>query len=254
MKRFLLLLSLSGVMMTACGTQSPTAAEAEESLPATYTICENLPVERTEDLEWIRRYEASDLVPLRERAATEEKVCDVLFFGSSSIRLWSTLEEDMAPLRVVNRGYGGATVRDIHYNYPAIMADYQPRAFVIYCDNDICGSERDLHVGEIFDHFRLLFLRLERDYPGTPVWMLSFKYSDLRAPLRDRQELFNALMTDYAAHNEQLTFVDICAPLLHPDGTVNNALFEEDHLHVNREGYRAWSEILRPLLLEHLGE
>ena len=28
--------------------------------------------------------------------------------GSSSIRLWDTLESDMAPLRVLNRGFGGA--------------------------------------------------------------------------------------------------------------------------------------------------
>jgi len=32
----------------------------------------------------------------------------IVFVGSSSIRLWDDLEGDMAPLRVLNRGFGGA--------------------------------------------------------------------------------------------------------------------------------------------------
>lgn len=30
----------------------------------------------------------------------------ILFIGSSSIRLWKTLEEDMEPFNVIQRGYG----------------------------------------------------------------------------------------------------------------------------------------------------
>ena len=38
-----------------------------------------------------------------------------LFIGSSSIRLWKTLEEDMKPLKIINRGFGGAhTLSLIH--------------------------------------------------------------------------------------------------------------------------------------------
>lgn len=252
MKPISYLLPLWTLLMGGCG--APSTSETTTENPEKYTIKGTLSVERSDDMAWILRYDESDIATLKERAASEESACDVLFFGSSSIRLWRTLAEDMAPLKVVNRGYGGATLRDIHYNYPTIMAHYQPRAFVIFCDNDICGSERDLHIGELFDHYRLLFQRLEQDYPGVPVWLLSYKYSELRASLRDKQELFNALMSDYDAHSEQLRFVNINPPLLHPDGRPNNALFEQDRLHVNREGYRQWSAILKPQLLEELGE
>jgi hypothetical protein len=36
----------------------------------------------------------------------------ILFTGSSSIRLWSTLAHDMAPYPVIQRGYGGAKLSD----------------------------------------------------------------------------------------------------------------------------------------------
>ena len=39
---------------------------------------------------------------------------EFLFIGSSSIRLWDTLEEDMKPLKVINRGFGGAHTKHIN--------------------------------------------------------------------------------------------------------------------------------------------
>jgi len=34
----------------------------------------------------------------------------ILFTGSSSIKMWKTLEQDMAPMQVINRGFGGSTL------------------------------------------------------------------------------------------------------------------------------------------------
>ena len=41
---------------------------------------------------------------------------NVLFTGSSSIRFWETLEEDMYPLKVLNRGFGGAHIAHVNYH------------------------------------------------------------------------------------------------------------------------------------------
>ena len=37
----------------------------------------------------------------------------ILFTGSSSIRFWDSLEEDMEPLEVLNRGFGGAQISHV---------------------------------------------------------------------------------------------------------------------------------------------
>ena len=39
----------------------------------------------------------------------------LLVTGSSSIRLWDSIHQDLAPYRVMQRGYGGAKLTD--YNY-----------------------------------------------------------------------------------------------------------------------------------------
>lgn len=233
------------------GCKGKTSAE---SLPTEYNIHGTITVESSSDMEWIRRYEQTDIAVLKERAATEAKECDVLFFGSSSIRRWTSLQEDMAPLRVVNRGYGGATLRDLHYNYATVMDTYRPKAFVLYCDNDIKSSKgaNNLHVGELFDHYRLLLDRLAKDYPGVPVYGLSMKFSERRATVRAQQQTFNALMTDYSLHRPGFYFVDVNTPLLNDDGSVNESLFDKDRLHVNEKGYALWVEVLKPLLMQYL--
>lgn len=214
----------------------------------------NVPVSGVWDAGWLHRY-AADVEELAAKAAADpRKDIDVLFFGSSSIRLWNGLEEMMTPLSVVNRGYGGATVRDILVNYDKLMAHYNPKAFVVFCDNDICGNEVDLTVSGVLDHYRLLFNRLDQDYPGVPVFFLLWKYSGLRAFMRDTQKLVNDVMADYASSSEQVTFVDVNTTLLQPDGDINQSLFESDNLHINRDGYLLWTSVLKPQLLEVCGK
>lgn len=256
MKRFILFPIVATMLLVGCcGEQCHKVGAVEKSGDKeVYHIQTTLPLDYTEDMEWVLRYDKSDVEELRQRALSESKECDVLFFGSSSIRLWKSLEEDMAPLRVVNRGYGGAMMRDVHYNYSTVLDSYSPRAFVFYCDNDLGGFGRDLHPTQLFDLYRLLVVRLQADYPDVPIFILSIKFNECRAAKREEHRLFNAIMADYAAHTEGVTFVDVNSAILNPDGSVNNDYFESDLLHVNREGYRVWTSVLKPLLLEALAE
>ncbi len=266
MERSVISLAVVALFAVGCGTQKHLGdgdahAPADTSCVGTvvheqggniYRITSSLPVSFDENMEWVLRYDRSDVEELRQRAQHEDKECDVLFFGSSSIRLWRSLAEDMAPLKVVNRGYGGAQLRDIHYNYETVLADYNPKAFVFYCDNDLGGFGHDLYPTQLFDLYRLLVERLKSDYPERPIYILSIKFNESRAKLRGEHRLFNRLMAEYAEYTEGVTFVDVNTPLLRVDGEVDNGYFEEDLLHVNRKGYEVWTSVLKPLLLEAL--
>lgn len=235
-------------VLLICGCRQTGTVNGEMS--GTYVAEGVIPVRSESDIEWITRYE-DQIKDLEEKATADTlSEVDVVFFGSSSIRLWKGLEEMMNPLRVVNRGYGGATLRDIHYNYKRVLAHYRPKAFVIFCDNDIAGNDNDLTAGGVLDHYRMLFLRLGQDYPGTPVFFLSWKYSELRAGLRQKQKMVNQLIEEYASVSPQVTFVDVNSLLLNEDGSVNSSLFESDNLHINREGYLLWTSLLKPQLIE----
>jgi hypothetical protein len=79
----------------------------------------------------IARYEAADRLHPAPRGG-------VVFTGSSTIRLWKTLAKDMAPLPVLNRGFGGAHLAHVTRFAPRIVLPYAPREVVLYCgDNDL---------------------------------------------------------------------------------------------------------------------
>jgi hypothetical protein len=64
----------------------------------------------------------------------------IIFTGSSSIAYWKSLTEDMAPLTVLNRGFGGSQISDVTHYIDRIIVPYRPKGIVFYAgENDITG-------------------------------------------------------------------------------------------------------------------
>src|SRR6516165_8948100 len=84
----------------------------------------------------IRAFEKADQVRPPQPGA-------VLFVGSSSIRYWRTLERDMAPLPVLNRGFGGSHLDHVLHYAQRTVLPYRPRAVVLYAgENDLSWPSR----------------------------------------------------------------------------------------------------------------
>lgn len=238
--------SMGNVCNASVGTQ-----QAVEQPNDSIEIQKTLSVRNKSQVQWLTRYEDEMKAFRQKDASVTDFHCDVLFVGSSSIRLWPELPQSMSPLKVVNRGYGGATLRDLFFNYHTVFSAYRPKAIVFYCDNDICGwEEGDLTVGEVFDLYRVFLNQVHEDYPQTPIYFLSIKHSLSRKNLREKQHILNVLMEEFAGLTPYLTYVDVCTPLLDEGGNVRDELFQDDHLHLNKDGYARWVKVLKPLLLE----
>ena len=78
--------------------------------------------------------------------------CGFLFVGSSSIRFWRTLAADMAPVAVINRGFGGSTVADVDAWFDKVVTPYRPRAIVFYAgENDVSAGKPPAEVAADFN-------------------------------------------------------------------------------------------------------
>jgi len=75
------------------------------------------------------------------------------------------------------------------------------------------------------------------------------KPSERRYKLWDEMQIVDEAFKTLSAANEKVTFVDSGKVLLGSDGDLD-AVYISDGLHLNAEGYRRWSNILKPLLLE----
>jgi len=172
----------------------------------------------------------------------------ILFVGSSSIRMWKTLESDMAPLPVINRGFGGSQIDDVVHFADRIVLPYKPSIILLYAgDNDVAAGKSPETV--LADFKRFTAAAAEK-LPQTRVFFLSIKPSGRRWSMWDTMREANDLVRAYTESKERLGYIDVSTPMLETDGTLKSDLFIEDGLHLNGDGYRLWTSIVKPLLLD----
>lgn len=169
----------------------------------------------------------------------------VLFVGSSSIRMWTGLEGQFGPKRVVlKRGFGGSKLSDCVKNLQRLVIRYRPRVVLVYAgDNDLAaGSAPD----EVLRRFIAFVDGVQRALPETRIDFISIKPSPLRAALIPRIREANALIRAYVGTNPGLSYIDVFTPMLDAEGNPRRELFLADTLHLNADGYALWQSVIAP--------
>lgn len=176
----------------------------------------------------------------------------VLFVGSSSIRFWDGLAEDMAPLVVIRRGFGGARLSDLIYFTDRIIVPYAPRAIVLHAGgnelNDLPGNRRRTPEEALAD-FRSLVAGIRARLPEVPIYFLALRPSRLPGA----RDVFLRLVRADCDGQPGLHYLDAGAGLTLADGSLDPRLIRWDRIHLNREGYAAWAPPVRERLLRDLG-
>jgi lysophospholipase L1-like esterase len=181
-----------------------------------------------------------------EDAVTPPPAHPVVFTGSSSVRLWTTLAEDFPGVPALNRGFGGSHVRDAVWHADEVAVRYQPRRILIYAgDNDVFDGRTPQ---QVLSDFQAFVARVHRDLPRTPIAFIAIKPSPSRAHLLAVQREANALVKAYAEREPLVDYIDVFTPMLDADGQPRAELFVEDRLHLNRDGYALWRGVIAPYL------
>jgi lysophospholipase L1-like esterase len=172
----------------------------------------------------------------------------VLFYGSSSIRLWETLARDFAGLSVVNHGFGGSTLADCVGEMERLVYPVQPRALVLYAgDNDLDQGAPPERVAELFQQF---MGGIRARVGAIPVAVLSIKPSPVRFWNAGKIRYANALLADLAGTAPGCRYLDVFSAMLTATGEPRRDLFGEDGLHLNGAGYQLWTSSVRAWLSE----
>lgn len=184
----------------------------------------------------VRQLEAN----LRASLATTD---NVIFYGSSSIRLWTTLAQDFPDLNTINSGFGGSTLAACAWFFERLVVPLAPKSVVFYAgDNDI-GDGR--HPEEVYLFFCAFAEKMQRLLPGVPLYYLSVKISPARWGLSNQIRSANKLIADEITRYPDWQFIDMTTPLLGTDGRPRSEFFEGDGLHLSPAGYRMWTEAIQ---------
>ncbi len=169
----------------------------------------------------------------------------ILFAGSSSIRLWDDIDKDMAPYAVIQRGYGGASYTDLAYYIERIVYPHQFDALVIFAGNDIWGKETDRSPKEISRLLTYIVRKVEKKYGKVPVFVIEVTHVPARAHLIAAIDAENKALQAVCDQFVQVYWIPTRQIYLTPTGEINTALFREDSVHQNQEGYRQWTQAIK---------
>jgi len=187
----------------------------------------------------IRAFEASDAKQPPPKNA-------ILFVGSSSIRFWTTLAEDFPNVPVINRGFGGSEIADSTRYADRIVIPYHPKQIVMYAgDNDIAKGKSPQQVA---DDFKAFVEKVRAALPDMPISYICIKPSIQRWKLVDKIREADRLIREYASGQKNIDYIDVFTPMLDEQSMPRKELFREDGLHLNREGYKLWVSLVRPVL------
>jgi lysophospholipase L1-like esterase len=186
---------------------------------------------------WEKEIIAFEKAPLRNGA--------IIFTGSSSIRLWKTLEKDFEGLPVVNRGFGGSQMQDSAELAERIVLPHSPRMVLIFAGtNDINAGKSPESVLQSFETW---VAKLKEKSPATALCFLEITTSPSRWEQSEKVVIANKLIRA-ACEKHGVKFIPLREKLFGPDGKPREELFVADRLHLNADGYKILADAVRPFL------
>lgn len=169
----------------------------------------------------------------------------IIFAGSSSIRLWTTLADDMSPYNVIQRGYGGAKLSDFAVYAERILSPLKCRALVLFIANDITGVNNDRTPEEVRNLFSIIHKTFRKDHPGVPVFYVAITPTPSRWKAWSEISRGNELVKKWCENHPYTYFISTDTAFLNHSGEPKADLFRNDRLHLNADGYKVWSRIIK---------
>lgn len=170
---------------------------------------------------------------------------EIVFVGSSSIRMWKTAEA-FPDLKVINRGFGGSQISDAVKYADRIILCHKPRTVVVFAGGN------DINVGktpeQVADDFKALAGKIHAALPKTKVYYISL-FPNVKRKAQDASCVkLNELVHAFIKTDERLGYIDTASKMRAADGGPRPELLLDDGLHMNAAGYKIWNEIVGTVL------
>lgn len=170
----------------------------------------------------------------------------ILFIGSSSIRLWKTLEKDFPQHPVINRGFGGSQVSDSVEFAERIVFPYAPRLIVMYAGGNDLNAKKSPE--QVLADFKTFVGKVRVKLPKTRIAFISIAGNPARWAQIEQVRAANKLVADFCKNGENLDYIDTHSQMLGADGQPLPDIFVADRLHMNEKGYVIWKRVVAPHL------
>lgn len=191
--------------------------------------------------EYVDRWRAQD-------ALTPAAPGQLGLVGSSTIRRWERPFAALARLGVVQRGVGGAWLRDVADLADALVLPARPGAVAVFAGtNDIAGGAS---AEQVANHWRCLVERVWAGLGPTPMVFVGITPTPARWHSWPTADAANDLVIAANAGHPYLRYADVPTAFLATGAPPAASLFVDDGLHLSEEGYALFLSALSPSLAD----
>ena len=172
----------------------------------------------------------------------------IVVVGGRRVKLWSGLEDLLAPRPVLMRGLGNATVDDLMHNYERLIGFYRPHSIVLL------PSSSEFHLRANKDADQLVqgieeLVELDFKHQSTRRFYI---IRPLKTPLypSDDATVDEAVrqLQEWASDTTRIQILDVNELLKNADGEPNASYYRADGVNLNEHGYLRLSVLLKSTL------
>ena len=166
----------------------------------------------------------------------------IIFYGSSTIRLWKSLNQDFKDVDVINLGFGGAYIDSLSKNFNLLINFLNPKAIVIY----LGGNDLNLSLSpeEVIFKIKKFVEKINEKYPNANIGYITIKPSVERKNKLSDIKKINKGVKLIANDFPNLVYIDVYNKLL-VKGEVTSKFLLQDGLHLNKEGYKVLTRAVK---------
>ncbi len=206
---------------------------------------------------WVRKLCVADqnfeqeITVLQNRSAQKQQQENlVVFYGSSSIRLWDHLQQDFPAHHTLNLGFGGAFIHSLSNHFDDLFQDLQPKAIVLYLGgNDLSLG---LSAKEIINQIGSFVEMVHQKFPSAIIFNISIKPSFERQELLEVIQHINQGVLEISMQSPYLHQIKLFEALLDQNQQIRSDVLLQDGLHLNKLGYEILKSQVNKAFEKHL--
>ena len=191
---------------------------------------------------WVQKLRVEEEHFEREIAVLNRKVKQLetqealtVFYGSSTIRLWQNMTQDLAPHQTLNLGFGGAFIHSLSYYFEHLFDGLAPKNIMLYLGgNDLTlGFDADRIVADITSFIQMI----HNKFPETNIYNIAIKPSfERKSELNEISDINDGVqaLSDKLPYLHQLGLYE----KLMDDNRIRRDVLLQDGLHLNEKGYQ----------------
>jgi len=170
---------------------------------------------------------------------------DIVFAGDSETQFFD-LDEYFSGCRIINRGIGSDDTRGLLNRMSQITGGKPRKIFIEIGLNDVmAGSSAE----NTYNGVIAIINRIKHDSPTSEIYLNNVFPCSLTATDGSLTKIIPNLNTKLKAYcaNNAVTYIDVFSALAQNNG-LNLKYDSGDGIHLNGQGYLAWSNVLKPYL------